>query len=46
MFDRERFIEDCVSAVRQGDGQRAVQEVLARAMAEPAAVLQALGEPT
>ena len=46
MFDRERFIEDCVSAARQAESQRAVQEVLARAMTDPAAVLQALGEPT
>jgi len=46
MFDRDRFIEDCVAAVRQENSHCAVQEVVARAVAEPAAILRGLGEPT
>jgi len=44
-FDRERFVEDCVRAARERDSQAAVREVVARAVSDPAAVLQALGEP-
>ncbi|MCB1605710.1 MAG: hypothetical protein KDI71_01860 [Xanthomonadales bacterium] len=41
----ERFVDDCVKANRESDPQGAVTEVLARAVAEPNAVLAALGEP-
>lgn len=44
MFDLDRFIEECRAAVTQG--QPAVRELVARAVAEPGAVLRALGEPT
>jgi predicted metal-dependent enzyme (double-stranded beta helix superfamily) len=44
-FDRERFVEDCVAANREGESQAAVREVLARAVSDPAAVVAALGEP-
>ncbi len=44
MFDLERFIADCDSAVLTG-GQEAAREVLARAIADPGAVLAVLGEP-
>jgi predicted metal-dependent enzyme (double-stranded beta helix superfamily) len=44
MFKLERFIADCESAVLAG-GQEAVREVLARAIADPAAIMTALGEP-
>lgn len=44
-FDRERFIEDCIAANREKDGQAAVREVLARAVADHRGVLAALGEP-
>ncbi|WP_337875792.1 hypothetical protein [Elioraea sp.] len=43
MFDLDRFIEECRAAVKEG--QPAVRELVARAVAEPAAVLRALGEP-
>jgi predicted metal-dependent enzyme (double-stranded beta helix superfamily) len=46
MFDPERFIEECRAAQARGDGQPAIQELLARAVSDPAAVLKALGEPT
>lgn len=44
-FDRDTFIEDCIIANEEG-GQRAVNEVLARGVSEPGAVLNALGVPT
>ncbi len=43
MFDRDHFIEDCISAVAQGQG--AVREVVARAVSESGRVMAALGEP-
>ena len=44
-FDLDAFIEDTKRARNEGDGQRAVEEVLARAVSDPAAVLLELGEP-
>lgn len=44
-FDLERFIEDCRIANRETDAQRAVEEVLVRAIERPSAVLEALGPP-
>jgi len=43
MFDKDRFIEDCVAAV--GAGQQAVREVVSAAVSDSAAVMAALGEP-
>lgn len=45
MFDLDRFVEDCVVAREEGDDHKAVQDVLARAVSEPAAVISRLGEP-
>jgi predicted metal-dependent enzyme (double-stranded beta helix superfamily) len=44
-FDLDRFIEDCRAGLREDRSPRAVREVLARAVAEPAAILKTLGEP-
>jgi len=44
-MDLDRFVADCLTASQEGDPQAAVQEVLARAVATPRAVLAALGEP-
>ncbi|MEW6272392.1 MAG: hypothetical protein AB1689_24175 [Thermodesulfobacteriota bacterium] len=44
-LDVERFVEDATQARADGDGQRAVEEVLRRAVSEPGAVVAALGEP-
>lgn len=44
MFDKDRFVEDCKAAV--GDGQKAVRELVAEAVADPAGIVAALGEPT
>ena len=45
MFDRDRLIEDCRTAVAAGQGSRAVKEIVARAVADPGAVLRDLGAP-
>lgn len=45
MFDQDRLIEDCRTAVAAGQGSRAVREIVARAVADPAAVLRDLGTP-
>lgn len=43
MFDKNRFIEDCVAAV--GEGQAAIRELVAAAVADSAAVIAELGAP-
>ena len=45
MFESERFIEDCRHALAEDSSHKAVREVVARAVADPAAVLKHLGEP-
>jgi predicted metal-dependent enzyme (double-stranded beta helix superfamily) len=45
MFDRDQFISDCQAAARLGSSHAPVREVVARAVAEPGAVLAGLGEP-
>lgn len=45
MFDLQRFIEDCCAALKESNAHGAVKEVVARAVAQPAEVLKALGEP-
>ena len=45
MFDVERFVDNVKAANQEGDGHKAVREVLARAVDDPAAVLAGLGEP-
>jgi len=44
-FDLERFIDEVRKARKERDGQAAAQEVLARAVSDPASVLRAIGEP-
>jgi len=43
MFDKDRFIEDCISAVP--DGREALRELVLRAVADSRGVMAALGEP-
>lgn len=43
MFQKDRFIESCKAAVR--DGQRAVRELVLEAIADPAGIIAELGEP-
>lgn len=43
MFQKDRFIEDCRQAVR--DGQKAVREVVLAAVGDPSSIISELGEP-
>lgn len=45
MFEREQFVADCRAALAADPSHKAVREVLARAVSEPAAVLKELGAP-
>ena len=45
MFATEQFVADCRAALAQDRSQKAVREVVARAVSDPAAVLRGLGEP-
>jgi predicted metal-dependent enzyme (double-stranded beta helix superfamily) len=45
MFDLDRFIEACDAAIAEGSSHKSVREVVARAVADPAAVIAGLGEP-
>ena len=44
-MDIDQLIQDCAAAVSDVAPTKAVREILARAVAEPAALLRALGEP-
>ena len=46
MFDRDQFIADCRTALAADPSHKAVREVVARAVSDPAAVLKGLGAPT
>ena len=45
MFDLDRFIADCREAVALETSHKAVREIVARAVADPASVLKGVGEP-
>jgi predicted metal-dependent enzyme (double-stranded beta helix superfamily) len=45
MFDVDQFVADCRTAFTEDTTHKAVREVLARAVSDPAAVLRGLGEP-
>lgn len=44
-LDIDRFVADCIAANKEADAQAAINEVLARAVSTPGAVLAALGDP-
>ena len=44
MFQTDRFVEDCNSAL--SDGQKALRELVLEAVADPSAIIAELGEPT
>ena len=46
MFDKDRFIQDCRDALQHRDAQAIVQEIVTKAVSEPAGLMRALGEPT
>jgi predicted metal-dependent enzyme (double-stranded beta helix superfamily) len=45
MFDFNRFVADCQAAIAEDSSHKAVREIVARAVSDPAAVLAGLGEP-
>ena len=45
MCDLDQFIADCRAAAAEDDSHKAVREVVARAVSDPAAVIAGLGEP-
>jgi hypothetical protein len=45
MFEVDQFVADCRAAFAEDTTHKAVREVLARAVSDPAAVLKGLGEP-
>lgn len=45
MFELDAFVADCRAALKEESSHKAVREVVARAVADPAAVLKGLGEP-
>ena len=46
MFDIEKFIADCTTALDETAPEMAAREVVAAAVTDPAAVMKAFGEPT
>ena len=45
MFEIEQFVAECRAAIAADKSHKTVREVLARAVADPGAVLRGLGEP-
>src|SRR5271169_4752439 len=45
MFDLDRFIADCSTAVRADRSQKSVRELVSRVVSDPTAVVAGLGEP-
>ena len=45
MFEIEQFCADCRLAMQETDQQRAVREVVAKAVSDPSALMKAIGEP-
>jgi len=45
MFDLDQFIADCRAAVAEDPSHKLAREVVARAVADPAGVVKAVGEP-
>jgi predicted metal-dependent enzyme (double-stranded beta helix superfamily) len=45
LFDCDRFVAACRAAVAESSPEKAMREVVAEAVADPAAVLRTLGEP-
>ena len=43
MFDKDRFVQDCIAAVAEGQG--AIRAVVEQAVADSAGVMSGLGEP-
>jgi predicted metal-dependent enzyme (double-stranded beta helix superfamily) len=46
MFDLDRFVDDCRAAVAAPGAEKAIREVIASAVADPSALMAAIGEPS
>jgi predicted metal-dependent enzyme (double-stranded beta helix superfamily) len=46
MFEVDRFIADCRTAMQGTDSLKAVRDVVAEAVSDPGKIIQVLGEPT
>lgn len=44
-FDLDRFIEDCRAAVHREASPKAIEEIVAEAVSDPAGIARAIGEP-
>jgi len=45
VFSSEQFVADCQQALQETQPQQAILEIVARAAADPSAIMRALGEP-
>jgi len=45
MFDGDRFVDDCKSAVAQDPTHKSVRGLIERAVSDPGALMNAIGEP-
>ncbi len=45
-FDLDKFVADCADVLDESAPSKAVHDIVARAVSQPSAVLQALGDPT
>jgi len=45
MFEVERFIEDCRTAMKDSESMKAVREVVTEAVSDPNGLIKTLGEP-
>ena len=45
MFEKERFIADCLAALNESDPQAAVTEIVKEAVSGPEAIMRAFGQP-
>jgi hypothetical protein len=45
MFEVEQFIDDCRNALKEQQAQKAVHEIVARAVANPEQIIKALESP-
>lgn len=45
MFETERFVDECRTALRESNPQAAVHELVKRALSEPGELVKAFGEP-
>lgn len=45
MFNKEQFIEECRTALKESNAQAAIHELVARTVSDPAQIVRALGEP-